>query len=135
MSWVDSFWVCTPAGSCWVLLGPAGCPPAGFSAESAALFGTQQGFSFWDMEKRCRGALCGWIHGRVRVQQGCCDGVFVWGNVGVMCGVGVCRGRVLGFLEVFSAFLSILYHYVWKGTKWSFGGLRVRFTWFAEMLE
>ncbi len=114
---------------------PAGCPPAVFSAESAALFGTQPGFSFWDMEKRCRGTRCGWIHGRVRVRQWCSDGVFVRSNVGVMCGVGVCRGRVSGFLEAFKAFLSILYHYVCKGTKWSFWGLRVRFTWFAEMLE
>ena len=63
--------------------------PAGFSAESAALFGTQLGFVFWDREKCCRGALCGCICGGVRVLQGCCDGVFVWSIVGVMWGVGV----------------------------------------------
>lgn len=111
------------------------CAPAGFLFESAPPFDSQQGFGFWDRKKRCRGALCGCRRCEVRVQRERGGGVFGRGSVGVMCVACASRGRVLGVLMVLNEFLSELYHYVCKGTKWSFWGLRVRFTWFAEVLE
>ena len=71
----------------------------------------------------------------VRVREESCDGGCGRSRMGVMWGAGLRRGRICVFVELCSEYLRSLYHYVRKGTKWSFMGLRLRFTWFAEVLE